>query len=86
MERGLRESSRLTEGRHGLGVSDGLASSGRSGDEEGRHPKGSIGSASKTNHPHGCYQGQAYYPQKTQKALNNQGFEYGGSVEIRTLG
>ena len=21
-----------------------------------------------------------------QKALNNQGFEYGGSVEIRTLG
>ncbi len=25
-------------------------------------------------------------PPKTQKALNNQGFEIGGSVEIRTLG
>lgn len=25
------------------------------------------------------------YAPKTQKALNNQGFEYGGSVEIRTL-
>ncbi|MFJ7788960.1 hypothetical protein [Pseudomonas sp. NPDC096925] len=26
----------------------------------------------------------AFYAPKTQKALNNQGFEYGGSVEIRT--
>lgn len=25
-----------------------------------------------------------FYAPKTQKALNNQGFEYGGSVEIRT--
>lgn len=25
------------------------------------------------------------YAPETQKALNNQGFEYGGSVEIRTL-
>jgi hypothetical protein len=29
-------------------------------------------------------QGQKIEVPKTQKALNNQGFEYGGSVEIRT--
>ncbi|HEK1685466.1 TPA: hypothetical protein SMR42_001803 [Pseudomonas putida] len=28
----------------------------------------------------------SFFTPKTQKALNNQGFEYGGSVEIRTLG
>lgn len=27
--------------------------------------------------------GRFSMPPKTQKALNNQGFEYGGSVEIR---
>ena len=30
------------------------------------------------------FQRQVFRPPKTQKALNNQGFEYGGSVEIRT--
>ncbi|HGM5579824.1 TPA: hypothetical protein ACKP22_001499 [Pseudomonas putida] len=29
---------------------------------------------------------KVFYTPETQKTLKNQGFEYGGSVEIRTLG
>ena len=48
-----------------------------------------FGSDSKTNwkrYSQACSQGPIFRPSETQKALTNQGFEDGGSVEIRTLG